>query len=360
MKRGKMRLAQAASFGTIVALASTGAAAQGVSGTALGAPEPGRFATSFDIGISLIEMPRFRFGDRYNPITTGAPSIGPIFDTNNDREGGIAPSIALGWGVPGGLFGQQAEVFGQFAFARATQSGAFSEPNTSTGGITLPFANTATFSGITATGFTFFSGKATQQPSFSRSLNSYDGQIGARLHMRMAGWTLSPGAYIGFQRTDLDESVSAALNGLTYNLSSAVASDYYQVGLSLGATYPLSQQMALFGVLQGGLDYIRSRLDSSSNLFFAGKGSFLAAAGDRDNRVSGRVGLRGGLAFSPTPAFTLTVSGLVQYIGSVSNVVYPTHSPVTGSFPNNGTVPARLASDDQLNFGFALGGTFRF
>ncbi len=363
MKRRGMRIAQAAGFGTAVALASSGAAAQGASGTVIGAPEPGRFAASFDIGIVLLQMPRFRYGDVYGGTGVGAPSVGAVFD-EREREGSIAPSLGLSWGLPGGLFGQRAEVFGQFAFARATDSGTFDGSNPLTV-VTVPFVNGAAssfFPGVTTTGFSFFSSK-TGNPTYSRDFTTYDGQIGTRVHIRKGAWSFSPGVYLGFQRADLNESVNLAGTGnsFLFDLSSGVTSDYYQVGISLGTTYNVSQQVALFGVLQGGLDYIRSQLDASSNMFFSGKGNvFPASVSDRDNRVSGRVGLRAGIAFSPNSAFTITFSGLAQYIGSVSHVVYPTHSPLQASFPTNGTVPARLGSEDQLNFGFAMGGTLRF
>lgn len=344
-------------------LAASAAQAQGVSGTVLGAPDPGRFAASFDIGVTLIQMPRFRFGDTYPAAVNGTVSNGSIFDERNYR-GGIAPAAAFGWGLPGGLFGQRAEIFGQFAFARATESGSSSGVAT---GI-LPFVN-ALPPGSVLTGLTGFpsGGTFVFTPSFERSFTSYDGQVGVRLHMRRGAWSFSPGVYVGFQRADLDESVGVIplqVQGISanYSVNSSVASDTYQVGLALGTTYNLTPQVALFGIVQGGLDYARARMNAQSN-FFAQQGvvafSFTATASDHDTRVSGRVGLRSGVAWSPTPAVTLSLAGLLQYVGAVSNVVYPTHSTFS-AIPTNGTVPARLGSEGQLNVGFAAGGTIRF
>lgn len=352
-------IARMVGIGTAVTLASTGAAAQGVSGTVLGAPDPGGFAASFDIGVVGIQMPRFRYGDVYGaPFASGSPSIGAVFD-ERDREGGIAPALAFGWGLPGGMFGQRAELFGRFAFGRATESGTFGQPQ-GVVGLTLPLVNPSVPNGFT--GIT--TGVGSIVPTFDRTFTSYDGQIGGRLHIRNGAWSWSPGVYIGYQRANLDESVGIIpLPGLNFNVNSGVHSDYYQVGLALGGTYNMNVQWALFGVVQGGLDYVRSRLDTSSTLFFSGKGLGpvnTASASDRDNRVSGRVALRAGVAWSPTPNVTISFAGLLQYIGSVSNVVYPTHNPATSTFPSNGTVPAHLDSQGQLNFGGAVGGTIRF
>jgi len=253
------------------------------------------------------------------------------------------------------LFGQRAEIFGQFAFARATESGAFDA--NSTDSYELPGVN-PTASGIT--GLQLHEG--TGQTTFERSFTSYDGNLGMRLHIRNGAWSFSPGFYLGFQRTDLNESVVFPAFFAPSGVSSSVTSDYYQIGLALGTTYNLTPTVALFGMVQGGLDYVRSRYDGSSQLFFGGKLPLSgASASDRDNRLSGRVGLRAGLAFSPTSAITVSIGGLMQYIGSVSNVAYPQHPTATNTgLPTNGTVPARLGSESQLNFGAAVGATIRF
>ena len=113
--------------------------------------------------------------------------------------------------------------------------------------LTIPLVNASQPGGFTGT--TLAVGQVT--PTFERSFTSYDGQIGGRLHIRNGAWSYSPGFYLGYQRTNLDESVGI-INApilpsvFRFNLNSSVASDYYQVGLALGGTYAMSAQWSLY------------------------------------------------------------------------------------------------------------------
>jgi hypothetical protein len=346
-----------------VVVASTSAPAQGVAGTALGAPEPGRFALGVDLGIDSVQFSRLRWGERFTTGIAGDTTIGPVFD-NRPREGGIVPALSLGWGLPGGLFGQRAEIYGRFAFTRANSSESSFIPS---GSETLavfqfvaPMDLTSIGGAVNSSGANAFGGNYVQ---VDRTLTSYDGWIGGRLHMQRGSWAFSPMVEIGYQRLNQEDSMglagTPAFPGTGLSNLNDLGSDYYRIGIGLGVVYPLSMSVSAFGVLRGSLDVVHHDYDGTTTLL-GGPGTFTSTVQDSKTQVSGRGSLRAGLAFTVTPGVVLSLSGNVAYIGSVPYVVYGTNSPIAPTGIYSGAAPAHIATQGQLNFGLSLGGSIRF
>jgi hypothetical protein len=349
-------------------VAAMPAHAQGVTGTSLGAAAPGRFAVGMDLGVEAVQFSRLTWGERFAIGNGGDVTTGAIIDDRPTRATGM-PEVSFGWGLPNGLFGYQAELYGRFTFLRATASEAATVANTS------PGAFQSVFQFVAPINFTALAGAATQSglnaigggtATADRSQTSYDGWIGARVHIQRGRWTFSPMFEVGYQRLEQEDSMTqsggtGAFSTATFTNLNQLDSNYYRVGLGVGVAYPVSMSVAAFAILRGSLDVAHHDYTGTTAGFSPSPiaGNFTGGTSDDSTRVSGRGSLRAGLAFLITPNFTLSVSGNVAYIGSVPYVVYGSNSPISTPF-YSAAGPARIATQGQVNAGASMGATIRF
>jgi hypothetical protein len=334
--------------------------AQGVSGTDRGMAAPGRFVVTPELGIVGIQFSRLNYGQQ----RAGDAGSAIVRDITNDRprEGGFASAIAAGWGLPGGLLGNPAEIYGRFGYVVASSSITSTEPSPAPGRYTIPLVAPAG-AGSSSPGIGALlnvPADGTLNVTADRRIRSYDGGAGVRMNLRVGGVTVTPGIEFAYQRLDQDDDI-AFVATTNYRTSARLQSDYYQFGLSLGMSYPLSTSVFLFGVLRGSLDIVDSSYDGQSVFFGTSVAFSQSTASDSRTFVSGRGSFRGGLAFMPSSNLTIGVSGLVEYIGAVPRVVYPVYNSAdTTTPPLNGVTSAFIRHDGQLNFGGTVSATIRF
>jgi hypothetical protein len=111
----------------------------------------------------------------------------------------------MSWGLPGGFFGAPAEIRGRFTYKDTDNS-----PSRSVGGgvtTTIAHIDAQTRSPLPG-GHTFTFMDFGQVVSTQRSQTSYDTEAGARVHFNLGGVTLSPAAFLGYQRIDQADAMS--------------------------------------------------------------------------------------------------------------------------------------------------------
>jgi hypothetical protein len=315
-----------------------------------------------------VQFSRLTWGERFAIGTAGDVTTGAVIDDRPTRGTGM-PEMSFGWGLPNGLFGYQAELYGRFTFLRATTSEAATVANTAPGAFqsafqfVAPFNLTSLGASATQSGVNALTGSNVVA---DRSQTSYDGWIGARVHIQSGRWTFSPMFEIGYQRLEQEDSMT--VNGGVGAFSTAfltnlnqLDSNYYRVGIGVGVAYPVSMSVAAFAILRGSLDVAHHDYTGTTSGFqpVPIAGGFTGGTSDDSTRVSGRGSLRAGLAFLITPNLVLSLSGNVAYIGSVPYVVYGTNSPIASPFYSSAG-PARIATQSQVNAGASMGATIRF
>jgi hypothetical protein len=362
--------AHAAGCGAVLAacLVAMPAAAQGVTGTGLGAAAPGHFAVGLDLGVEAVQFSRLSWGESFASFLPGSITTGPILDGRPTRGTGM-PEISVAWGMPNGLLGYQAELYGRFTYlsANAAQSAQVTSTDITALQSVFQFVAPLDFSALggsrTQSGFNALGGGTI---AAERSQTSYDGWIGARVHIQRGRWWFSPMLEIGYQRLDQEDSMSQTGAPAPFSANSLInvnqlGSDYYRVGVGVGIAYAISTSVAAFGILRGSLDVAHHDYTGTSSGFQDGirGGNFFGGTSDDSTRVSGRGSLRAGLAFIVTPSFIVSLAGNVAYIGSVPYVVYGSNSPLPAGFYERAG-PARIATQGQLNSGGSVGVTIRF
>jgi hypothetical protein len=343
--------------GTAFIIGSGTAQAQGVSGTSLGAPAPGQLAASLDVGASWVQFAHAEYGN-YRTGSGGA-ILGDIID-NRARRAALAPEGAVAWGVPGGLSGNPAEVFGRLAYYNVTADQTVVVPVGQS--YFAPFVAPSMQNGTIGLGA---SGDGLRNLSIDRRLTSFDGSFGVRTHVRAGNGTVSPMVEFGYQRLNQRDDLTSAYPGdpagAVINTASKLNTDYFRVGIGVGGVQPLTQTVSAFAILSGSLDVLVSRFNGSTAAIDFGGDPQTAVASDRDTRVSGRAQLRGGLAFAVAPNLIVTVAGQVQFIGALPRVIYPqTSTPSPGAPGFVGPTTAQIGTDSQLIAGVSVGATARF
>lgn len=369
--------------GIALTAAAMPAFAQGPVGSAPAAAAPGQFALSLEVGAVSIEVPRLRYGNYFAaPGFIGAPSLGRIADFDG-RSTRPVPAIGLGYGLPGGLFGGPAELFGRFGYTDAsasTSDAGFAAGSPSPAGTTgaVPFvAITPVTGGVITVGSNLLGYAVNGSAALDarRAFTAYEGTAGLRLRRRSGAVGLAPGLFVGYVRSHTDDSILASLNDVnsgqaTVRNDSRVRGNTYRVGLSLGADYALAPQWTLFGALEGGLDVVDASLSAGTTVSFASGGApnfAPASASDQRTRVSGRLGVNAGIAYALVPGVTVSLAGTLSYVGAVPVTRYadlPAIAAGTGanSLYGNvvGTRLVNVGFEQQVNFGAMFGGSVKF
>lgn len=328
---------------------------------------PGQFILGFGAEATSVQVPRFRYGDRYSSSSFN-PSLGPVFDESR-RALGPMPQIEGAYGLPQGLAGMPAEVFARFAFSRASTDFGGTFVRTGLPTMVFPFVNAVTMpiSGSVFTGLDITSNPTTLE--IERRLVSYDGSVGLRTRMSVGRTTVMPWIDIGFQRVTLQDRIQLSIfrdgpGGAPITVGgptrAEIDGDYYRFSLGAAAAHPLDPVWSVFGSVYGSLDVVRADLTASSTLtLYNSMFNFFetgtASASDRRTIVSGRVAVRGGIAYQPLSNVSVVLAGGFQYLGAVPNVIYPTHANFNAGTHNNGSGPARIGFVGQLNYSAGAG-----
>lgn len=339
------------------ALQSNGAAA---APTDPGFRAAGTWRAGFDLSAMMIQFARLNYGSVLAGAPgVGTPIVGPIID-DRQRAGTAVPAVMVEWSPPGGMPG---EVFGRFSYYKARVDDA----TTLAGGdFVMPFVAQRSAQPFNAVAFN--PGDETDL-TVHRSQESYDGRLGMRTHLRVGTVTVSPSVDFTYQRLNQNDTIEAARvvnvapdSPQSFTTTAQLRSDYYQLGAGVGLTYGLTDTVSLFGMARASLDFVRSRYAGSSTEV-SGPGDInTAAASDRRGTVSGRIGLRTGIAYMPMPGMRLMVAGDLQYVGAMPEVEYPVSNVARSTLAPfaNGLSSARIRYTDQLNYGFTFGGAIRF
>lgn len=324
-------------------------------GTALDAPAPGRFVGGLGVSALSFQVPKVEYGTITSQNNGG--SIQGSFLVDSGRQTAVSPELSGAFGLPSGLFGQQADVYGKLGYTGAD----WSENKTqNSGNIWIPSVASITIPGVGEFIGQPFSGVVTHT-SMSRSMDAYEGAVGLRVHLPAAEWRVSPSVEMAYQRLNQDDRYVTVQPGSTNDMDTATAldSNYYRLGFGLGATRALSQSVQFFSSLGASLELVRTTLAGST----AGTGggtTRTVSASDRDSTVSGRGQVRAGLLYAiPDLPVTVGMSAMAQYIGVVPRVIFPQTS--TGAF-TAAIQPSQIEIENQtqLNFGGGLNATWSF
>jgi hypothetical protein len=335
----------------------------------VGAAAPGHFSVGIDLGPEGVQFSRLSWGERFPTGTFFETTTGPVLDGRPYGGTGM-PEISVAWGLPNGLLGYQAEIYGRFTYLSA------SAHQSTMVDTTFPAGFQSVFQFVAPINFTGLAGSPTQSGlnafvggtiAAERTQTSYDAWIGARVHIQRGRWWLSPMLEIGYQRLNQEDSLTqtgpnAVFAGSSLTNLNQLGSNYYRVGVGVGVAYAISNSVAAFAILRGSLDVAHHDYTGTTSGFQGGPpptGGFAGATSDDSTRVSGRGSARAGLAFMITPNFILSIAGNIAYIGSVPYVVFGSNSPVPVGFYANGG-PARIATQGQLNGGGNIGVTIRY
>ena len=374
---------RAAALASALLLAGAPALAQSLAGTTPGAAAAGGFALGLDVGAISIDVPRLRYGNHFaSPGFLGTPSGGRIADFDG-RSTRAVPTIGLAWGLPNGLFGGSAEVFGRFGYSQASASAsnaAFATGSPSPAGTlgAVPFvAVTSVTGGVITVGSNLLGSSSSGSASLDarRELTTYEGTAGLRLRRRSGAIGFAPGLFVGYVRSHTDDSITATLVDVNSGSArvqndSRVRGNSYRFGLSLGVDYALAPQWTLFGALEGGLDVVDASLSAGSTIsFVSGAAPHFApaSANDQRTRVSGRVGVNAGIAYALAPNLTVSLAGMMNYVGAVPVTRYADQTAIASGTGSNSlygnVVGTRLVSvgfEQQVNFGGMLGASLKF
>lgn len=361
MRRIERCVALATVFSAV--FASAPALAQLTGGPVVPA-NPGGISSDIGVGIMRTQLSPYSLGQTG---TFGGP-VGGASISDQHTPLALAPSNAVSWGVPGGLFGAPAEIWGRFSYKDSTAN-----PSTPLNGFMhIPYIDGQARSVLPA-GLTFIFLDGGTVGTLQRRQTSYEAEAGARSHFMFGSVRVSPSAFIGYQRLDQSDSFSASSNPFDVqqlDVKNNIQSDYYRFGLGLGTSMPttfIGPSVSWFNYLSGSADIVRSNFNATQTVAFGfpippqpGPSFASASASGHDNGVGGRVAFQTGLVNQSSPAFAQYIALTASYISRVPFVDYPrfTGGVIVDGNPLNHA--AQLSNTDQISYGIVFGADFRF
>jgi hypothetical protein len=364
-----MRFENRLAIGTAAALSLVSAPAMAqLAGGPVVPANPGGFSHEISLGIAQTDLSPYSVGQ---VSLFAGPVISPFLTDNNSNHFAVVPSGAMSWGLPSGLFGVPAEIWGRFSYKNTDNSAAVTVGGGATS--TIPYIDGLARSALPA-GLTFTFMDVGQVVSVQRSQTSYDTEAGARVHFAMGGVTISPAAFFGYQRIDqvdaLSSTVTVPSDVTGMSIKTNLSTDYYRFGLGLGATVPVTgigPGVSWFNYLSGSADVVDSRFNAAQAVGFGftippqpGPSFASATASGHHSDVAGHVAFQTGLVNQSSPVFAQFIAVTVGYISDVPFVSYPQFA--SGIRTNGGAMnhAAQLSSTGQASYGITAGFNFRF
>jgi len=333
---------------------------------------PGGFSGDIAIGVFQTDMSPYSLGQVgvFNGTTT--PVTGAFLNDSNSNHVAVSPSTAMSWGLPGGLFGAPAEIWGRFSYKDTDNS-----RSATVGGLTttIPYID-ALHRVPLPLGQTFTFLDFGQVSTVQRSLTSYDTEAGGRVNFAIGSMTISPAAFFGYQRIDQVDAMTSTITApgdvSQMNVMTNLSTDYYRFGLGIGTSMPVTfigPTVSWFNYLSGSADVVDSRFNAQQAVNFGffinpatqtGANFRTASASGHHSDIGGHVAFQTGLVNQSSPAFAQFIAVSVGYISNVPFVSYPQFAG--GAIMDGATLthPAQLSSTGQTSYGITAGFNFRF